>query len=395
MKNTISTPVFTAEAKALTIYAFSDEKTALVKLCEQLDHPFQLINQTEELLAQLSMDSAQKKANIVLFDLKPETQAAFRRIRYRMLKNDRLAQVPFIVIAQYPSLQWRQLCQKFQVTDYVLFSLAERHLKGRLAYLLTTKEKATKKNHLESWDWKLPAWKRAMDIVSSSLLILALSPLLLTVALFIKLESRGPIFYVSQRAGQGFRVFNFIKFRSMRPDADQLVEQLQDLNQYASEEETMDGTVLRSQPTEANYTVLVKDDAYAFEEEEALADGSSTFFKIKNDPRITHIGQFIRNTSIDELPQLFNVLKGDMSLVGNRPLPLYEAEQLTEDEAILRFAAPAGITGLWQVSKRGKGDMSEEERKQLDIRYAKEYNFWMDIKILWKTLPAAVQEESV
>ena len=84
-----------------------------------------------------------------------------------------------------------------------------------------------------------------------------------------------------------------------------------------------------------------------------------------------------------------------MSLVGNRPLPLYEAEQLTEDHAILRFAAPAGITGLWQVSKRGKGNMSEEERKQLDIRYALEYNFWMDLKILWKTLPAAVQEESV
>ena len=84
-----------------------------------------------------------------------------------------------------------------------------------------------------------------------------------------------------------------------------------------------------------------------------------------------------------------------MSLVGNRPLPLYEAEQLTEDHAILRFAAPSGITGLWQVNKRGKSDMSEEERKQLDIRYAMEYNLWMDLKILWKTLPAAVQEESV
>jgi len=84
-----------------------------------------------------------------------------------------------------------------------------------------------------------------------------------------------------------------------------------------------------------------------------------------------------------------------MSLVGNRPLPLYEAEQLTSDDAVLRFAAPAGITGLWQVSKRGKSNMSEEERQQLDITYALHYNFWLDLEILWKTLPAAIQKEAV
>src|ERR1700692_3772200 len=94
------------------------------------------------------------------------------------------------------------------------------------------------------------------------------------------------------------------------------------------------------------------------------------FFKINNDPRITKVGAFLRNTSLDELPQLLNVLLGNMSLVGNRPLPLYEAATLTTDDWAKRFMAPAGITGLWQIKKRGKEDMSVEERINLDIVYA-------------------------
>jgi hypothetical protein len=122
----------------------------------------------------------------------------------------------------------------------------------------------------------------------------------------------------------------------------------------------------------------------------------SKFVKIENDPRITKIGKFIRNTSIDELPQLFNVLKGDMSIVGNRPLPLYEAEKITTDQFAMRFNAPAGITGLWQVTKRGKGGpMSEEERMELDNDYAKNYSFFRDIKIILSTIPALFQKENV
>jgi lipopolysaccharide/colanic/teichoic acid biosynthesis glycosyltransferase len=121
----------------------------------------------------------------------------------------------------------------------------------------------------------------------------------------------------------------------------------------------------------------------------------AAFFKLKDDPRITKIGKFIRNTSIDELPQLWNVIIGDMSIVGNRPLPLYEAEKLTTDKYALRFLAPAGITGLWQVEKRGKGSMSEEERLQLDNIYASNHSFWNDIKLICKTIPALFQKENV
>ena len=119
-------------------------------------------------------------------------------------------------------------------------------------------------------------------------------------------------------------------------------------------------------------------------------------FKLENDPRVTKIGDFLRRTSIDELPQLFNILKGDMSIVGNRPLPLYEAELLTSDEHIDRFMGPAGLTGLWQVEKRGEaGKLSAEERKQLDIKYAKTFSFWLDIKIILKTVTAFIQKENV
>ncbi len=111
---------------------------------------------------------------------------------------------------------------------------------------------------------------------------------------------------------------------------------------------------------------------------------------------VTRVGRFIRKYSIDELPQLFNILKGDMSIVGNRPLPLYEAELLTSDAYIDRFMAPSGLTGLWQVEKRGDaGKMSAEERKQLDIKYARDFSFWLDMKIIFKTLTAFVQKENV
>ena len=125
-------------------------------------------------------------------------------------------------------------------------------------------------------------------------------------------------------------------------------------------------------------------------------ENENAFVKIENDPRVTKVGRFIRKYSIDELPQLFNILKGDMSIVGNRPLPLYEAEKLTADSSIDRFMAPAGLTGLWQVEERGKGgDMSAEERKQLDITYGRTYNFMLDMKIIFRTLTAFVQKENV
>ena len=186
----------------------------------------------------------------------------------------------------------------------------------------------------------------------------------------------------------------------MYADADKRLKEFENQNLY-NEDETDTQTQFSSSPTIAGEedVMLISDDFIISEKELNVQRSNlqkNVFVKIENDPRITRVGRFIRKYSIDELPQLFNILRGDMSVVGNRPLPLYEAELLTDDESIDRFIAPAGLTGLWQVEKRGdSGKLSAEERKQLDIIYGRTYSFALDMKIILRTLTAFVQKENV
>ncbi|HMJ71551.1 MAG TPA: sugar transferase [Cyclobacteriaceae bacterium] len=213
----------------------------------------------------------------------------------------------------------------------------------------------------EPYGYKISGTKRIFDILVSSIALLIASPIMLAIAIAIRLESKGPIFYISKRAGSGYKIFSFLKFRSMRVGADAELAKLAHLNQYAADP----------------------------------AHTSSVFFKIQDDPRITRLGKFLRNTSLDELPQLINVLSGDMSIVGNRPLPLYEAQQLTKEQCAMRFMTAAGITGLWQVTKRGKKELSEAERIDLDVQYAKDNSFQKDMMLIMKTFPALTQQAAV
>lgn len=246
----------------------------------------------------------------------------------------------------------------------------------------------------------LPLWKRTFDILFSSIATLILSPLLIATAIAIRLESKGPIIYKSKRVGSNYLIFDFLKFRSMYTNADKHLKDFNTLNQYKQEEEDIWGeTPLISGDTEEEEILLISDDFVISEDDyihQKSKEQSNAFVKLENDPRITKVGRFIRKYSIDELPQLINIIKGDMSIVGNRPLPLYEAELLTSDDHIDRFMGPAGLTGLWQVEKRGEaGKLSADERKLLDIRYAKTFSFWLDIKIILKTVTAFVQKENV
>lgn len=231
--------------------------------------------------------------------------------------------------------------------------------------------------------------KRLVDALISGMLLLMLSPVFLVVAIAVRLESKGPIFYAAKRVGQHYRTFRFWKFRSMYQNADQCVEALKSQSQYQAQQSNHATNLIDEEEIRIADGQIMSEQQWLRQREQEV---KHAFFKVENDPRITKVGAFIRRTSIDELPQLWNVLIGDMSLVGNRPLPVYEAEKLTEDSYIERFMAPAGITGYWQVTDRGKANMSVESRKLKDIEYARRYSMLMDLKILLLTPIAAIQE---
>jgi exopolysaccharide biosynthesis polyprenyl glycosylphosphotransferase len=193
--------------------------------------------------------------------------------------------------------------------------------------------------------------KRMLDVVLSATLLAVVAPVMMLTAILIKLTSNGPVFFVQKRIGLNKRVFNIYKFRTMVADAEDKLAQLEHRNEV-----------------------------------------SGPVFKIKQDPRVTVIGKFLRSTSIDELPQLFNVLKGDMSLVGPRPLQLRDYELFTlagPDWQRRRFSVRPGITCLWQVN--GRSSIPFEEWMELDQQYVCRWSLWLDVQILAKTIPAVLK----
>ncbi|MFO7160625.1 MAG: exopolysaccharide biosynthesis polyprenyl glycosylphosphotransferase [[Clostridium] cellulosi] len=190
------------------------------------------------------------------------------------------------------------------------------------------------------------AVKRFFDVVLSVLALVVLSPLFLITAIAIKLDSEGEVFYSQLRVGKDGKLFKMYKFRSMCVDADKQLDKLKDLNEK-------DGPV----------------------------------FKIANDPRVTRVGRIIRKRSIDELPQLINIIKGDMSIVGPRPPLPNEVAQYTPYQ-MQRLSVKPGLTCYWQIS--GRSDISFDEWVELDCKYIRESSVWTDIKIILKTIPAVL-----
>jgi lipopolysaccharide/colanic/teichoic acid biosynthesis glycosyltransferase len=322
------------------------------------------------------------------------------------IQKRNLPSVPFLLMVTHFNANLRKLALNAGVVDVFKLPARQEQIESRVNFLTSNwqelKNTLTKKSPVL---YKIPPGKRAFDLFFSGMALLFLSPIFLLIYILVRLESKGPVFYYSLRVGTGYKVFKFYKFRSMYVNADQRLKDLKHLNQYDSGSAT-------SEPVSETGVFLCDEcrgvgkcqyplytDKISWCEKEYInskkANAGSAFFKLKNDPRITKIGNFLRNTSADELPQLWNVFIGDMSIVGNRPLPLYEAEKLTTDKYAMRFYAPAGITGLWQVEKRGKGDMSEDERLMLDNMYAKNHSMRNDLRLILKTIPALLQKESV
>jgi lipopolysaccharide/colanic/teichoic acid biosynthesis glycosyltransferase len=282
---------------------------------------------------------------------------------------------------------------------------ADREVFIQLSYFLkefVPKIQVEKQSAVSSskFTYRIPRWKRLFDIVFSCLIIFFLSPFFLLIVLAIRIESKGSIIYRSKRIGTNYKMFDFLKFRSMYVDADSRLKDYLALNQYSLDlkQNNINDKPAKTITDDLN-NILIGDDQILSEKDYLARQNikkKNAFFKLEKDPRVTKVGRILRKYSIDELPQLFNILKGDMSVVGNRPLPLYEAELLTNDESIERFLAPSGLTGLWQVEKRGDGGrLSAKERTQLDIKYARNYSAWMDLKIIFKTFTAFIQKEDV
>ena len=349
------------------------------------------------------LDKIREKYDTALFFEQVSLSKDIADIRYMRQKYPGLYMVVVI-----DSLSKEEAAEylKAGINNTVKYETTHEALTDLSTFLKRRKEQKIKALQLKAQNinaFKLPLWKRVFDIFFSGMAILCLSPLLILTALAIRIESKGPIIYKSKRVGSNYQIFDFLKFRSMYTDADKHLKDFNALNQYQEEEQDIWGeeeqeTALNENADEEEI-LLISDDFVITEEDyihKKSKEKNNAFVKLENDPRITKIGRFIRKYSIDELPQLINILKGDMSIVGNRPLPLYEAELLTSDEHIDRFMGPAGLTGLWQVEKRGEaGKLSAEERKQLDITYAKTFSFGLDIKIILKTVTAFIQKENV
>lgn len=350
------------------------------------------------------LDKIREKYDTALFFEQVSLSKDIADIRYMRQKYPGLYMVLVI-----DSLSKEEAAEylKAGINNTVKYETTHEALTDLSTFLKRRKEQKIKALQLKAQNinaFKLPLWKRVFDIFFSGMAILCLSPLLILTALAIRIESKGPIIYKSKRVGSNYQIFDFLKFRSMYTDADKHLKDFNALNQYQEEEEQdiwgeeEQETALNENADEEEI-LLISDDFVITEEDyihKKSKEKNNAFVKLENDPRITKIGRFIRKYSIDELPQLINILKGDMSIVGNRPLPLYEAELLTSDEHIDRFMGPAGLTGLWQVEKRGEaGKLSAEERKQLDITYAKTFSFGLDIKIILKTVTAFIQKENV
>lgn len=290
------------------------------------------------------LDNIREKYDVTLFFEQVELTKDIADIRYMRKKYPGVYMV--LVIDSITKEEASEYL-KAGINNTVKYEAEKESFTDLSSFLERRKDQKIKDLQLKAQNitvFHLPLWKRVFDIFFSGIALLCLSPLLLLTAAAIRMESKGPIIYKSKRVGSNYQIFDFLKFRSMYTDADKHLKDFNALNQYQQEEEdAADMDIWGEEPdisedglSENEDGILLISDDFMISEDDYInkksKEKSNAFVKLENDPRITRVGRIIRKYSIDELPQLINILKGDMSIVGNRPLPLYEAELLTSDE---------------------------------------------------------------
>lgn len=268
---------------------------------------------------------------------------------YKIVNDENLADD---VILLNPTMDLKEISKLFKKYKNVKFAFAESGiplLNVQIENIFTQPLSfVSVRNNLLSKNMLIT--KRIFDIVFSIFLIFFFSPIIVFTAILIKLTSKGPIFYVQERPGRFGRMIKIYKFRTMYLDADKKLEEILKNN-------------------------------------EELREEFMKYRKLKNDPRITPLGRFLRRFSIDEIPQLFNVLKGDMSIVGPRPYQIDEIEHMGEYKDIVLSVRP-GLTGLWQIS--GRSDLSFQAKLKIETWYVLNWNLWLDLFIIIRTIPAVI-----
>ena len=356
-------------------------------------HAYQWLQQQVQHYRRDHSDSFKMLPDAIICAYRYQDGGAVSMVQQLLLFKE-LVPIPFIMIANTPLEHEEAALLRYGIDDVYGYSDPVGTIKQRLDFLLTYKPQYIHLKPEESLKgFRLPLSKRIFDILLASMGLLITAPISLLVAMLIKLGSHGPVLTISRKVGHAYKIFNFYKFRTTYAPVERLPVP-----------EGREGGNIKSQPPFSSVHKCFSCALYSKPcSEPVQKSGEVVCGKVRGSSvegekplgapveKPTLLGRWLRRTSLDEIPQLIHVLRGEMSIVGNRPLPIEEAEKLTRDEWAIRFRAPSGITGLWQVKSRFNGELNDASRKEIDIYYAQHANFWLDMKILLLTLPALLR----
>ena len=391
MKN--NNPIISHSDQVIALINCDKAVSTLLSICNFQDR--QLINfkNANDLVA-----AHQKQThNIVAVISQSEIAGLFGIELLEFFEKLDFPKLPFFVVCNGPNGNITKLALRAGVVDVFMLPMKVDKVQIRLNFVVNNWIELTKDRRvLTHAPYKIPNETRVFDLLFSTFLLILLSPIILLISILIKLDSKGSVFTHSLRVGSNYHIFKMFNFRTMHLNPDNRLNVDSAENNAVSKYNSMEGGLCQECretgvkckfPIYADKVILCEK---KFVNGEKINSNNITEGHVSN-IGLTRIGRFLRKTKLNQLPELWNVHKGEMSIVGNLPLPLSEAEKLTTDKYVLRFMAPAGITGLWQIEKRKKNYINQPGRLVLDIRYARTQNFQNDMLLLAKTIPALLK----